>query len=469
MSRSIRRRLLSILLGVLLLSWVGSAVVTAFHASRVLLAQVDSQLEQYADLVSYITRVFERQLEQGLPVGEPGLSSALEAGFPEPMVVDNTAASGVSPALNVWHEGRLMAVLRDSPRFARPRHSGYAFARSPDGSGHWRLLSREDEPTGLQIVVGIDVNRARRDLWASLGRVLFPLVVILPLTLVVLYFGVNRGLLPLRALAEQIGRRHPRALEPLRPAVVPTELEPVVAELNELLRRLDHALEAETRFTANAAHELTTPLAAIKAEVQLCQRRQRDDPPARAMLERIAARVDRAHHTVEQLLTLARLDPESAPPGAAVALDALLREVLAETAHLAVARGLALQTEDIAPARVAGSEEALAILLRNLLGNAFRYASEGTAVRVSLARSGDRVTLVIANDCPPLSPEDFRRIKQRFYRVPGSNGPGAGLGLSIAERVAGLHGAEFRVRPDSGGRGDNGGQGFAAELRFPAV
>lgn len=462
MTHSIKRRLLAILLGLILLSWVGSAAVTAFYASRVLLAQVDLQLEQYADLVNYITRMFERQLDQGLPVGEPWLTNALTEGFTEPMVVDNSAASGVSPALNVWHDGRLLAVLRDSPRFAPPQREGYSFGELPGERSHWRLLTRKDGPTGLWIVVGIDLDQARVNLLTGLGRVLFPLLVILPLTLVVLYFGVERGLLPLKTLAGQISRRNPRALDPVQPVAVPAELEPVVAELNDLLGRLASALEAEQRFTANAAHELTTPLAAIKAEVQLCQRRLRDDPPAGAMLERIAARVDRAHHTVEQLLTLARLDPEAMLAPGAVDLDRLLREVLAETGHLAVERGLSIITEGIEPARISGSDEALAILLRNLLGNAFRYASEGSAVAVALAVADDTVTLKVRNDCPPLAVEAFRRLKQRFYRVPGSRGPGAGLGLSIVERVATLHGGEFTVEP-----GGSGG-GFAARVVFPA-
>lgn len=452
MSRSLKRRLLWILLGLILVSWTGSAAVTAFYASRVLLAQVDRQLEQYVDLVSYITSVFNRQLDEGHRVGEAWFDSEFGEHFESPMVVDNSSATGVAPALNIWVEEQLLVVLRDSPRFDRPAAEGFSFREIDGGRSHWRLLTRRDEVLGLWVVVGIDIDQARRSLMGTLGRVLFPLVLIIPLTLVVLFLGIDRGLKPLQNLAGQISRRNPRALDPVKPERSPAELDPVVAALNDLLERLSAALESEQRFTANAAHELTTPLAAIKTEVQLCQRLL-TDPQARPMLERIAARVDRAHHTVEQLLTLARLDPASPLPDAPVALDRLLREVVAETAHLAAERGLELRLERVDAAIVGGNEEALAILLRNLLVNALRYASDGSAVDVALESEGGAVTLSVSNDCDALAVDEFQRLTQRFYRVPGSRGLGAGLGLSIAARVAALHGTRLQVSPAAEGRG----------------
>jgi signal transduction histidine kinase len=234
----------------------------------------------------------------------------------------------------------------------------------------------------------------------------------------------------------------------------------VVDSLNDLLQRLDHALESEQRFTANAAHELMTPLAAIKTEVQLCQRRLRGTDSA-DMLQRIAARVDRASHTVEQLLTLARVDPDTPMPTANVALGRLLADTVAENAHLALERNLDVQLEDPEAVEIEGSSESLAILLRNLLINAFRYATPGSTVTVALRRSGGAAAIEICNDCSPLSRAEFARLEERFYRVPGSEGLGAGLGLSIVRRIADQHGASFRAAP----REDGGG--FCALLTFP--
>ncbi|GAB3285178.1 ATP-binding protein [Parahaliea aestuarii] len=460
--RSLKRRLTWILLGLILFSWVGSALVTVFYAGRVLVAQVDRQLEQYAALVGYVSDVFERQLDAGQPLPEPWRDEHLRATAAEPLVVDAAGASGaVAPALNVWLDGRLLAVFEDSPRFGLPEKPGFSLRQLPGERSHWRLFSRYDEDVGLWIVVGIDLDQARWALLGSLARVLFPLLLILPLTLLVLYFGVQRGLKPLRTLAEQIGRRSRRALEPVQVESVPGEVKPVVSALNALLERLAYALESEQRFTANAAHELTTPLAAIKAEVQLCQR-QLADSEARHMLDRIALRVDRAHHTVAQLLTLARLDPDMPVVTAQVDLERLLREVLAETAHLASERRLQVDVEAIGAACVAGNGEALAILLRNLLGNAFRYASTGSDVVLQLGQTADCVvTLSVENDCEPLSGDEFLNLTQRFYRVPGSPGAGAGLGLSIVERVVNLHGARLQTSARAGG------QGFRVQVDFP--
>jgi signal transduction histidine kinase len=248
-------------------------------------------------------------------------------------------------------------------------------------------------------------------------------------------------------------------LEPLATTGVPSEVAGVVTSINALMERLAFALEAEQRFTANAAHELTTPLAAIKAEVQLCQRQLRDAAAAR-LLSGISDRVDRASHTVEQLLTLARLDPEFPLQCVPVPLRALLAEVLAETGHLARANDLIVDLAAGPEITVSGNVEALAILLRNLLVNAFRYATPGTTLHIRLALA-DAVHLEICNACPPLSAAEFRQISQRFYRVPGTAPVGAGLGLSIVERIATLHDATFSAGPQPAG------DGFCARLRLP--
>jgi signal transduction histidine kinase len=164
---------------------------------------------------------------------------------------------------------------------------------------------------------------------------------------------------------------------------------------------------------------------------------------------------------VEQLLTLARVDPDTPIPTQAVALGRLLADTVAETAHLALERDLDVQLEDPEAVEIQGSSESLAILLRNLLINAFRYATPDSTVTVALQHHGAAVAIEICNDCSPLSEAEFKRLEERFYRVPGSEGVGAGLGLSIVRRIADQHGASFSATP----RED--GSGFCAHLRFP--
>lgn len=293
----------------------------------------------------------------------------------------------------------------------------------------------------------------------------------IPLTIAVLYLGVSRGLIPLNNLAQQISRRKPGLLDPIEMDNVSIEISGLVTSINELMQYQAYALESEQRFTANAAHELMTPLAAIKAEVQLCQRLLRDEQGT-AMLQRISQRVDRASHSVEQLLILARLDPDARVASSRVQLRALLVEVLADTAHLAADRQLEIALVDEEDCQVLGNKEALAILLRNLLNNAFRYASDDSIVHIRLSAAnpvagapvaGTPVELEICNDCSALPAVEFSHLLDRFYRVPGSVGMGAGLGLSIVSRIADLHHADFSVSPHADGTG------FCANLIFYTV
>lgn len=460
MTLSLQKRLTSILLALTLFAWIGSAVVTYVYANRVLLEQVDRQLGQYADLVTYITRVFERQLAEGQPLYEAWSGVDYDQAHLEPIVIEGPFSEGLSPAINVWENQSRIAVVAGSPLFERPDREGLAARDLGDDAGHWRLLSIHDSGTGLWVQVGIELGAARQAMIATLGRAFLPLLIVVPLTIAVLYLGVARGLLPLNNLAAQISRRKPGLLDPVATAGVPSELDSVVSALNELLARLAAAMEAEQRFTANAAHELLTPLAAIKTEVQLCQRQLGDDGPAAGMLTRITQRVDRASHTVEQLLTLARLDPEMPLPRAALDLRGLLTEALADTAHMAADRQLAVALEEGPPIRIEANAEALAILFRNLLVNAFKYSSERNEVSISLRQQGGEVELEICNDCEPLSASEHAQLGRRFYRVPGSAGQGAGLGLSIVERIALLHGARLVTGPGSDGRG------FCARVSF---
>ncbi|MEP4148995.1 MAG: ATP-binding protein [Halioglobus sp.] len=459
MTTSLQQRLTIILLALTLFAWIGSAGVTYFYANRVLLEQVDRQLGQYADLVNYITRVFERQLAQGQPLYEAWTGHDYDQAHLEPILIEGIVTEGLAPAINIWEKDSRIAVLAGSPLFERPSAEGLVYRELDEGRGHWRLLSKRDESSGLWIQVGIELGAARRDMLGTLGSAFMPLLIVVPLTIALLYLGVARGLLPLRNLAGQIARRKPGLLEPVDTEEVPRELDSVVSSLNELLSRLATAMDGEQRFTANAAHELLTPLAAIKTEVQLCQRQLKTEPAA-GMLARITQRVDRATHTVEQLLTLARLDPDASVILTRVELRALLTEALADTAHLAAERGLSVDIEEGEPIFVQANAEALAIMFRNLLVNAFRYSDGDPVITVRLRRE-DIVSLAICNDCEPLSLAEHEQLGERFYRVPGSAGLGAGLGLSIANRVAELHGATIKTGPGDQGRG------FCARVSFP--
>jgi two-component system, OmpR family, sensor kinase len=460
MTPSLKWRLVSILLALTVFTWLVSVLFLYFSSDEVLEEQVDNQLEQYAQMVIYISRVFARQIDEGLPLYETWKDNPLEALHQRPLMVQ--PEEGLQTlAVNIWLSNSLIAMLDGSPRFNQPVDAGFAYQSAPGSGVRWRTLSLYDAVSELWILVGFEVAPARQAMFIAQLRGLLPLLIVLPLTLLMIYIGVLRGLVPLNSLVRHIARRKAGQLEPLQTTGVPAEVAGVVTSINGLMDRLAHALEAEQRFTANAAHELTTPLAAIKAEVQLCQRQLRDTATAER-LNGISERVDRASHTVEQLLTLARLDPELPLENERVPLRALLMEVLADTGHLARANDLHVDFVTGPEIRVNGNAEALAILLRNLLVNAFRYATPGSSVSINLSQ-GEQVELEICNDCPALSADEFRRIRQRFYRVPGTAPAGAGLGLSIVERIATLHRSQFSAVPSSAG------DGFCAKLSLPLL
>jgi len=464
MAYSLRRRLILILLALTLVTWLVAVVITALLAQQLIVRQVERQLIQYMDMAQHSV---------GLIFGTPELKRYYMENAPARYSRDGKTrlpgfgTRGREQATNIWFDSGQLLIGELAPAFPDPVRDGFITwreegeGRSENESAVWRVLYRQAPETGIWLAVGVDLDHATGIGTVTFLRAVLPLLVILPLTVGILLWGVRRGLRPLDRLARSIEVRKPQALEAIDPEGVPAEIGPVVVALNGLLDRLRRALESESRFTANAAHELQTPLAAIKAEVQRYQR-QATDAESRKMLERISARVSRATTTVTQLLTLARLDPEQEFQRAHIDLSELVIDAIAEEGATAVDRGLDIRVPRDSPLRVTGHPEWLKILVRNLLANAFRYSPAGGVVDVSLHRQPDGVLLRIANDCDPIPEEQRRRLADRFYTLPGNHAGGVGLGLSIVQRIAGLHGASLRLDPWQDGRG------FIAEVVFPA-
>ena len=245
MTVSLQKRLTWILLALTLFAWVASAAVTYFYANRVLLEQVDRQLGQYADLVTYITRVFERQLAEGQPLYEAWSGHDYDQAHLQPIIIEGLVTDGLAPAINVWEGHNLIALVEGSPTFQQPTGGGFEYQAIEGDSTHWRLLSRYDELTGVWIKVGIELGAARQDMLGTLGRSLLPLMIVLPLTIGLLYLGVLRGLLPVRNLAEQISRRKPGLLDPVNTEGVPEEGLSALECVKEIQRRPLEARMAE--------------------------------------------------------------------------------------------------------------------------------------------------------------------------------------------------------------------------------
>jgi two-component system OmpR family sensor kinase len=261
-------------------------------------------------------------------------------------------------------------------------------------------------------------------------------------------------------MSQAVAKRRPDAMAPIAERGLPQELQPLATSLNDLLARLDAALGAQRRFTADAAHELRTPLAALKLQLDLARRAA--DPAARAAaFDDLDAGMSRAAHLVDQLLTLARVEPESLAERAIdVDLVQLAKDAIVARAPVAADKGVDLGLARAEPAHVRGDPASLAILMANLIDNALRHTPGGGRVDVAVA-DGMRPTFSVADTGPGIAPDERERVFDRFYRGATTAGAGSGLGLSIVKRIADAHHARLRLDTSPGG------SGLLIEVRFP--
>lgn len=277
-----------------------------------------------------------------------------------------------------------------------------------------------------------------------LKALLTPLLFGLPVLGGWIWFATWRGLKPLDEVAAELGRRAPDRLDPVALAAAPREVRPLLDALNALFARVDQAMEKERGFTADAAHELRTPLAAIATQAQVAAR-ARDAAERDHALAQLTASARRASHLVEQLLTLARLDPAAGLQKNELQFDALAAEVCAEHGAVALEKQIALELTAPAPVSLLANDAMLRILLRNLVDNAVRYTPAGGQVSLSVTTAGPRVLLAVSDSGPGIPPERRVEALQRLHRLAGQDIEGSGLGLSIVARIAELHGATLEL------------------------
>jgi len=445
--RSLQARLLALTLGLVLGAWLTSALVVWLDTRHELDELLDAHLAQAAALL-VAQQVHEMADEHGAGVDAPSLHRYA------PKV-----------AFQVFHEGRL--VLRSANAPAAPLvdaaegfRSGLRSVRV--GGEAWRVFAAHGSERDVQVYVGEQLASRASIVWAVLRGMLSPMLLALPLLALALWWAVRRGTLPLRALGAQLRQRRPDSLLPLQLPDAPAEMRPMLDALNALFERIAALLEAERRFTADAAHELRTPIAAIRAQAQVALGAS-EDGERRHALQATLQGCDRAGRLVEQMLTLARLEAEQAPAGVPVDLLALARRVLAELAPAALQQGQDLALEGETPCPVAGNETLLAVLLRNLVDNALRYSPAGARVRVSVDQAAGATRLLVADSGPGLDEAQCQRLGERFFRVLGSGRDGSGLGWSIVRRIAQAQGARIEL-----GRSAELG-GLEVRLSWPAA
>jgi two-component system sensor histidine kinase QseC len=297
--------------------------------------------------------------------------------------------------------------------------------------------------------------RERKEVAGEIAeQLLKPMFYALPALALLLVVAIGSALAPLRQLARDVAERAPDRLDPLPAAELPAEVAPLVTRLNSLFADIMRALDNERRFTADAAHELRTPLAALKAQAQVALAAV-DEAEKQHALNQILVGCDRATHLVVQLLTLARLDAGTPHPMSDVALRPLAEEVLAQSAGEAVARRCDLVLGE-GDALVRGDALLLQVLLRNLVDNALRHGG-GTLIEVSIARHDGRAVLRVSDNGRGIAADQRDRVQQRFYRGASADfedsSAGSGLGLSIVRRITELHGGTICIDSPASGQG----------------
>jgi len=306
------------------------------------------------------------------------------------------------------------------------------------------------------VLVQVAETRKKREALVSriISGVLLPQFAIIPLTVILVYLGLTRGLAPLGRLRDRMRARRMGDLSHIPIFGVPDEVRPLVVSFNEMMTRLEANLQAQQRFIADAAHQMKTPLTGLKTQTELALR-ETDPSQMRAELERIAESADRATHLIHQLLALARAEASHEKVHKAVHLDAvaLARETAGGWAARALARNIDLAFEAVdRPLPIDGVPLLLREMLNNLIENAIKYTPVGGHVTVR-AGGEEFVTIEVEDDGVGIPAAERERVFERFYRVLGTDADGSGLGLPIVQEIAALHSAGVELASGAGGKG----------------
>jgi len=430
---SIRARLLALLLAML----AAAALVMGGVTYRNVLAETES--------------LFDYQLQQMA-------LSLRDQGEIAPDQADALADTKLDFVIQIWStDGR--AIYASRPHEQLPTRALLGFADVTAGDQAWRTFSVF---TGTRVIQVAQPRQIRRRLAADAAlHAVAPLAAIAPLLVLLAWWLAARTLRPLAQVAQAVRERDSESLAPLAEGALPDELAPLIHALNGLLARLAQSLDRQRAFVADAAHELRSPLTALKLQLKLLERA--DDAGARAAaVKSLGEGIERTAWLVEQLLALARNEPGAPPlPMAAVDLAEIARNALAATVPLALAKGTELDLQADASVPLQGDAASLTVLARNLVDNAVRYAPAASRVEVRVASEGGTPMLVVDDAGPGIPPEDRERVFDRFYRRDPSAGDGSGLGLALVRTVAERHGATVTL-------GDSPLGGLRAEVRFGA-
>lgn len=445
---SIRRRTLGVVLLMFGLSMLVIGTVSYHYAAHEVEELYDANMVQSA-------RLLEGLMQAPLPAAQRGLLlDRIDTALKRAEQADQSIAGHryeSKLAFQAWRGETLLlrsALAPEAP--LTELDNGYGNARLADRG--WRVYALSTPADDLRILVG-QREDVRGELIAAIAlRTLIPDLLGLPVLGLLLWWAIGWGLRPLSQLAAQIRSRDPQTLQPLIMHRLPRELETIAGALNRLLERIRTLRAREQRFIADAAHELRTPLAVLDLHAQNAL--AAEDPEDRhEALDKLRGGVARATRMVSQLLTLARLEPEQEGDGQGREMTLLpeVREALAKLMPLATEgrQELQLEADETADWRLEVEPGTIDTLLQNLVGNALQHSPAGALIRIVLTAGREALMITVEDQGPGIPADQRQQVLERFHR--GGPGAGAGLGLSIVDRLLQRHHGQLRLDEAPGG------------------
>ncbi|ADE11250.1 ATP-binding protein [Sideroxydans lithotrophicus] len=432
---SLKRRLLALSITTVVIVWCAAAAFTYYDARDEFDEMFDEHLAQSASLLI--------------------VQSSHELGEIETEHIAFPHKYSRRVAFQIWERGRVLRLHSANAPEQPLADRVQGFSDKIIDGRHWRVFSTWDE-SGKNLIHVAESTQDRDELAREIaGNLLKPLLISLPFLALLLWIAVARGLRPLVLLTDELVQRAPDNLAAFAAGTAPREVVPLIERLNKLFARIETSLQKERRFTADAAHELRTPVAAIKAQAQVARTASAETERAHALDNAILG-CDRAAHLIEQLLTLARIDTLGDEVTEPCRLKEIASEVISSIAPMALSQNVRLElTMGGEETVVRGNPVLLRILLRNLIDNAVRHTRPGTSVEIGIAEEHGRVSLSVSDNGPGIPEAELDKVAERFYRPLGTSASGSGLGLSIVKRIAEIHSATLQLSPKHDGNGLN--------------
>lgn len=431
---SIQRRLLTYLSSALISLWIAITIGSSISSINEINEMADSQMLEVASIIQHVSP----------QVADYDTFKSVKDILPRHRGYAETGNQGFA----VWNtQGELLFADRKGKKFPFSTHIGFHNDDHFWDLRGWRYVYLKDQEH--VVAVGQKLDERFDMLFDALWIQLVLLLLSIPVLLLLIIYGIRLGLAPLKQVTQEIQTRDVRSLDTVSEQV-PLEVQPLVSSINHLLNRLDQSIQKERRFTSDAAHELRSPLAALKVQAEVLAMTE-DKEEQLTRLKNIHASIDRASHLIEQLLILSRLDPLQAIPDCQpIHWETLIPQTLQSLSLSAREKQIRLKLdaqehlEKALPLQ--GNYLLIQTMLRNILDNAIRYSPENTTITLTITNQ----SIKVQDQGPGIAPQDMERIRERFYRPAGQTQQGSGLGFSIIETIAELHGLHMSLHSEQG-------------------